>query len=64
MTKYRVLFFWEKMKLTVSEFFWQFHPRRNRLCKFCGDFIGNSSKEENTHRCASASLKTASPCNF
>ena len=43
---------WAGVKLEISEFFWRFHPRRNRFCRKCGDFIGNSSREARSHECS------------
>jgi len=42
---------WLYKWLCITEFFWRFHPRRNRWCKKCGDFIGNSKAEERQHDC-------------
>ncbi len=42
---------WENFKMSISEFFWRFHPRRNRWCKKCGEFVGNSRREAKAHRC-------------
>lgn len=44
-------FRWESFKLSVPEFFWRFHPRRNRWCSYCGEFIGNSRQEARKHDC-------------
>lgn len=44
-------FRWERFKLSVSEFFWRFHPRRNRWCSDCGSFIGNTRYEADEHVC-------------
>ena len=48
-------FRWEQFKLAVSEFFWRFHPRRNRWCKDCDSFIGNSRAEADRHICGDES---------
>lgn len=45
------LFRWEWLKLSTSCFFWRFHPGRNRWCKKCDEFIGNSRAEANAHKC-------------
>lgn len=42
---------WEYFKISMSEFFWRFHPRRNRWCKHCGEFTGNSRQESSHHVC-------------
>lgn len=42
---------WEDLKLNISEFFWSFHPRRNRWCEKCHLGMGNSANEAKNHRC-------------
>ena len=46
-----ISWWWEGVKLSVSEWLWQFHPGRNRWCDQCKEFTGNSRKEANRHRC-------------
>ena len=40
-----------RIQMAITEFLWSFHPRRNRWCKKCGEFMGNSKPEERSHRC-------------
>lgn len=40
-----------RIQMAITEFIWGFHPRRNRWCDKCGDFIGNSKKETEKHEC-------------
>lgn len=51
MAEHSWLMRYEIFKMKVSEFFWRLHPRRNRWCKKCGDFVGNSGRELRAHRC-------------
>lgn len=44
---------WEGFKLWLSfTLIWSWHPRRNRWCDRCGDFIGNSKADAKAHICA------------
>ena len=41
----------EKLLVRWGEFSARFRPTRNRWCKRCGDFMGNSKDEARKHRC-------------
>ena len=46
-----------KIQMAITEFVWRFHSRRNRWCKECGEFIGNSDFEESRHNTICRLLK-------
>lgn len=51
MAKHPWLMRWEILKMRISGFVWRFHPRRNRWCGKCGEFVGNSRRSAKGHVC-------------
>lgn len=46
----RTRLYW-RIQMSITEFIWRFHPRRNRWCKQCGLIMGNSKAEAKKHIC-------------